>query len=141
MCIFVFGDAQPVPPPVSPNELAQQESAAVSLEPSNDVNLSPQPTSNVVSSTSGTFGQLTSDVEQPVSKASTDLNVTAEESSAAVETAAVASSQPSQLRSSKRSTQRATKSTHKSSSVSIGLCNEVILTMGVFSSFVTVTLF
>jgi len=102
-------NVQPVPQPAS--EVVQREPAAVSLEPDSNINLLPQPTPNVVSSSSGTYGQ----------QADAALPVTVEAPSADIQTTQVASSLPSQLRSSKRSTQRAPKSSHKSGSVSDGL--------------------
>ena len=114
---------QPVAQPMPLSELGQRQSASVSLEPVSNINLPPQPTPTVVSSSSGTLGLHTSDAMQPVSD---EAFVPV-----AAETAELASS-PSQLRSSKRSTQRTTKTSHKSSSVSDGLCNEIDLPTYIF---------
>jgi len=107
-------NVQPVAQPMPLSELGQRQSASVSLKPVSNVNLPPQPTLNV-SSSPGTLGLHTSDAVQPVSD---EAFVAAEKPTA--ETAQLASSPQSQLKSSKRSTQRATKTSHKSSSVSDG---------------------
>ena len=114
---------QPVAQSIPLSELGQRQSASVSLKPVSNINLPPQPTPDV-SSSPGTVGLHMSDAVQPVSD---EASVAAEKPSAAAETAQLASSPQSQLKSSKRSTQRATKTSHKSSSVSDGLCSEIVL--------------